>query len=258
MANHLEDDGLVLGQFCQVIATDVRLLADLHASELTLERMMELRDIGFPELLALGSYDQALSLAMEQLKTSIQAWPNPIPASLVDDLAADFADIYLNGSLHGSPSESVWLDDEELVCQQPMFEVREWYARHDLAVPNWRKLMDDHLVNELLFIAYLLDKMAKEQDNEVLAETAQFLDEHLLRWLLPFGKRVAARCSTAFYGALGLVTALYVEQLRELIAVILGVPRPTQEAIELKLRAQQLSASEAQPVRYYPGIAPSW
>ncbi|WP_020559850.1 TorD/DmsD family molecular chaperone [Thiofilum flexile] len=258
MANHLLEDERVLGQFCQVIATDLRLLADLHASELTRERMRELLDIGFPGLLALGSYDHTLALAVEQLGVGMASWPNPIPDSLVDDLAADFADIYLNGSLHGLPNESVWLDDEELTCQQPMFEVREWYARHNLAVPNWRKLSDDHLVNELLFIAYLLDKVSSEQDSQVLEEVAQFMDEHLLRWLLPFGKRVALRCATPFYSSLALTSALYVEQLRELIAMILGVARPSIEAIELKLRTQQLAASGVQPLRYYPGSAPSW
>lgn len=257
MVNHLEDE-LVLGQFCQVVATDLRLLADLHASELTPERMSELRAIGFPELLALSSYDHALTLAMQQLSASIDAWPIPTPDHVVDDLAADFADVYLNGSLHGLPNESVWLDDEELTCQQPMFEVREWYAHHHLAVPNWRKLPDDHLVNELLFIAYLLDKVASDQDSDVLAEIAQFMDEHLLRWLLPFGKRVAARCATPFYGTLALVTALYAEQLRELIAMILGSARPSHEEQELRLRAQALAASEVQPLRYYPGSAPSW
>jgi len=38
-------------------------------------------------------------------------------------LAADFAAIYLNHSIQASPCESVWLDEEGLMRQQPMFKV---------------------------------------------------------------------------------------------------------------------------------------
>ena len=202
------------------IANDLRLLADLHATELT----------------------------REQVHSDTQ----------FDELACDFADIYLHGKFHSSPQESVWLDDEELVCQQPMFEVREWYARHGLEVPNWRKMADDHLVNQLLFVAFLLEKSSTESNPQLLAEAARFLDEHLLRWLLPFAQRVAQRCATAFYAELAQETAVYVEHTRDLLAEILGVPRLNHEEIEAQLRAQQLAESRPQPVKFYPGVAPSW
>lgn len=219
------------------VAADLRLLADLHAIELTRERFRELQEIDFP---------------------GTQAFPAELSDALMDELASDFADIYLNGKFHSSPQESVWLDDEELVCQQPMFEVREWYARHELAAPNWRRMADDHLVNELLFVAYLLDKASTEDDKQVLMELAQFMDEHLLRWLLPFGQRVSQRCATAFYATLALETAAYCEHIRDLLADILEVPRESHEAIEERLQSRKFAASTAQPMHYYPGSAPSW
>jgi TorA maturation chaperone TorD len=219
------------------MTNDLRLLADLHAIELTRERIQELQAIGFP---------------------AAQQFPQDIPDSLLDALASDFADIYLNGSFHGSPQESVWIDDEELVCQQPMFEVREWYARHGLEVPNWRKMADDHLVNQLLFIAFLLDKAVTEDKPQVLEETARFMDEHLLRWLLPFAKRVAERCETDFYASLVLVTAMLGDHIRDVLAGILASPRPSHEEIETCMKARQLAAIQPQPMHYYPGSAPSW
>lgn len=219
------------------LAADLRLLADLHATELTQERIKELQTIDFPGV-------QALSIGLTD--------------ALLDELASDFADIYLHGKFHSSPQESVWLDDEELVCQQPMFDVREWYARHGLAVPNWRKMADDHLVNELLFVAYLLDKAFAENDKQVLAELARFMDEHLLRWLLPFGQRVSQRCATAFYATLALETASYCEHIRDLLADILEVPRESHEAIEARLQSRKMATSTAQPMHYYPGVSPSW
>ena len=43
-------------------------------------------------------------------------------AATLDELAADFAAIYLNNAYGASPYESVWLHDEHLACQQPMFD----------------------------------------------------------------------------------------------------------------------------------------
>lgn len=218
------------------VTNDLRLLADLHATELTAERIDELRAVAFP-----GIPEEHIS------------------PPLLDELACDFADIYLNGKFHCSPQESVWLDDEELICQQPMFEVREWYARHGLAVPNWRMMADDHLVNQLLFIAHLLEQAAEQDEPQaLLAETARFMDEHLLRWLLPFADRVAQRCATRFYATLALETAEYGESIRNSLAEILEIPRLTHEEIEARMKAHQIAAARPQPMQYYPGVAPSW
>lgn len=252
------EDASIASHFCRMIASDLRLLADLHATELTRERMADLQAMEFPTVLALSPEDESLRLTFQQLGTCIKGWSSPIADSLVDELATDFADIYLNGSLHGAPQESVWIDEEELICQQPMFEVRNWYAKHDLAVPNWRVMPDDHLVNQLLFIAHLLEKAAPKGDLTLLAETARFMDEHLLRWLIPFGKRVVGRCSTEFYGSLALGSALYCNQIRDLMADILETPRPSYEEIEARMQNNRSANSKAMPVKFFPGAAPSW
>ena len=59
-------------------------------------------------------------------------------AKTLDDLAADYAAIYLNNSLGASPYESVWLDDDHLACQRPMFELREIYAEAGFKAVDWR------------------------------------------------------------------------------------------------------------------------
>ncbi len=219
------------------MSADLRLLADLHATELTHERIRELQGIGF---------------------LPVASFPDELSNELLDDLASDFADIYLNGKYHTSPNESVWLDDEELICQQPMFEVRRCYERHELAAPNWRRMADDHLVNQLLFTAHLLDKAVTDSDRQVLGELAQFMDEHLLRWLQPFGQRVAQRCATRFYARLARETADYCEHLRDLLADILDVPRESHETIEARLRVRRTTTAIIQPMPYYPGMSASW
>ncbi|HPE60437.1 MAG TPA: molecular chaperone TorD family protein [Thiolinea sp.] len=250
------DDKALIQAFCTQAAADLRLLADLHALELTPAGLQSLRDLGLPDALVLQPGGFNAELARSLLRDSLQQEPTP---DFMDQLATDFAAIYLNGSLHAHPSESVWLDDEELVCQQPMFEVRACYARHALAIPDWRRLPDDHLVNELLFVAHLLDQAAGQPEPQaLLEETAQFLDEHLLRWLMPFSERVSQRCQTRFYAALAMLTGLGVEQLRDLLAGMLDVARPTPEELEARFKAQALKAAEPQALRYFPGMAAGW
>jgi hypothetical protein len=85
------------------------------------------------------------------MRTALASLPDSPDAALLDELAADFAAIYLTGAFGASPSESYWLSDDHLVCQDAMFDLRKLYAENGLAVPDWRKRPDDHLVFQLQF-----------------------------------------------------------------------------------------------------------
>jgi hypothetical protein len=83
------------------------------------------------------------------------------------------------------------------------------------------------------------------------------LDEHLLRWVDDFALRVASRCETRLYAGLALLTAAYLEELRDLLAEILGVPRPSPEEVAERLRPDRPAPVEVEGP-YLPGVAPSW
>jgi TorA maturation chaperone TorD len=134
-----------------------------------------------------------------------------------------------------------------------MFKVRKWYRRYGLAAEDWRLRSDDHLVLELRFLAHLLDGATPPVD---LTEVARFLDEHPLRWIDHFAERVAGRCATRFYAGLALLTAAYLDELRDLLAEVLGTPRPTPEEIEASIAPPQVSLEVDGP--FLPGAAPSW
>ncbi len=236
-------------ELAQALAEDAEALAALHDRELTAETLAVLREVGFPANLGLLP-------AGEQ---SLEAW-RLMAAALaetgvagLDLLAADYAAIYLTGTYGASPCESVWLDDDHLACQAPMFELRKLYAEAGLAAMDWRKRPDDHLVLQLLFIAHALRRSGGVDE---LRRLAAMLDEHLLRWLPDFAARVAARAETPFFAVLGRLTFAWCEQLRDLLAESLGEPRPTCEDIESRLRPQR--RVEAAPLAYMPGAAPSW
>ena len=238
------------------LAGDFATLALLHDAELSPTLAAELRDIGFPSSLALVPHGDAACGSREMMRQAVGALPAPGAVDAFDEIAADYASIYLTAAHGVSPSESYWLSDDHLVCQEPMFELRALYAARGLAAPDWRSRPDDHLVLQLQFLARRLEAIAGDDD---WRELAGFLDLHLLRWMPDFAARVADRCDTMFYAALSLLTDAWLQQLRDLIAEHLGNPRPTREQVEAQLAARGDGDAPAAPLRFFPGAAgPSW
>lgn len=238
-----------LHAFCNVCALDLLTLARLHDRELDPETVSALKDADFPLGMGLrltGADGRAMAEALAEATGGLTLEP---PAD--DELAADFAAIYLTHAIGASPLESVWLDEDGLAMQAPMFEVRAAYARFGLCAPDWRLRPDDHLVFQLQFVSALLDR----GDEEAAAAAAEFLDTHLLRWLSSFAGRVAMRAATPFYAFLAGYTTAYLEELRDLLAQISGVPRPEPEATAGQAETREEDVAQA---AYVPGVAPSW
>lgn len=74
----------------------------------------------------------------------------------LDELAADFADIYLTHGYRASPNGSVWMTEDHLERQVPMFEIRDWYNHYGIEVPNWRIRSDDNIVHVLQFAQHVV------------------------------------------------------------------------------------------------------
>jgi len=227
-------------------------LASLHAGELGEAQVSKLHAQKFPLSLALTFEQKEARSVVTMLYEEICRWPRDFRADIAAELAADYAAIYLNNYCNASPQESYWLDDDHLAWQEPMFQVREIYAKHELEVTNWRIQADDHIVPELQFLAYLL---GLPNPSEHLGEVAKFLDEHLLLWLGDFSHRVARRCETPFYAGLALLTNNYCETLRDLLALILDQPRLDRDAVLQRLKREK---AEPVPVKFIPGGEVSW
>jgi TorA maturation chaperone TorD len=250
-----------LTALCSAIAQDLSQLAVLHDRELDAVRIGDLQQAHFPAGLGLCLRSDLASEAAGVLNAAlVDLGQDPGDAAL-DALASDYADIYLNHTLQASPFESVWLDEDGLAMQQPMFQVRAWYRRYDIAADDWRTRADDYLGYQLAFLAHLFTTCAEAPDNEsavnVLGDSAAFMDEHLLRWLSEFAQRVARRCATPLYAGLAMLTAAYAEELRELLVDILGEARPGLEVIEQRMKPR-VSVAVEPPAPFVPGAAPSW
>lgn len=235
-------------ELAEALAEDAEALAALHDRELKAETLAALREVGFPANLGLLPAGEP-SLEVWRLMAAALAETH---AADLDLLAADYAAIYLAGAYGASPCESVWLDDDHLACQAPMFELRRLYAEAGLAAADWRKRPDDHLVLQLLYIAHALRRATGADD---IRRLAAMLDEHLLRWLPDFSSRIAMRCDTAFYAGLVVLTSAWCEEFRDLLADRLGEPRPSREEVELRMKP--MVAPQAVPVAFMPGVGPT-
>ena len=231
---------------------DLALIARLHHAELDDTTLDALRQTQFPHGLGFRLRSLHGQQALAHLAAVMADFSMPMEVGLRDELAADYAAIYLTYGYQASPCESVWLDEENLGMQAPMFQVREFYRFFDLVAEDWRRRSDDHLVLELQFLAWLLGST----NPQALPEAARFLDEHLLRWVPQFARRVATRCATPFYAGLATLTAAYCDELRDVLAQVLESPRPSAEAVEARMKPRP--QAQAVPMTYMPGAAPSW
>lgn len=241
-----------LTAFRTQVADDLLLLATLHDREPAPELLQQLKSLDFPHCLTFVPDTGPAAEAASRLQQGLSEIPEDPDQDIIDELAADYASIYLNHTIAASPEESVWLDEDSLMCQDSMFQVRSWFESEGLGIPDWRLRPDDHLVYQLQFIAHLLHK---DNSMETLTEIATFMDEHLLRWLGNFGERVMARCDTSYFAGLAAITATSCEEFRDILSDILQQPRPSREEVELRMKPKPV-AHEV-PVSFMPGVGPT-
>jgi len=188
--------------------------------------------------------------AVRDLAAALDVLGSAPSESALDDLAADFADLYLTHGFRVSPSGSVWLTEDRLERQLPMFEVRDWYEHYGVTVPDWRVRADDHLVHELQFLSHLC-----RMDDDVAAQDAgRFMDLHVLPWLPEFCRRAGERVSQPVYAAVMQMTLACLEELRATLEDRTGRLREVRETGPLETSRQP----EPEPTPYMPGVSESW
>jgi TorA maturation chaperone TorD len=239
--------------FCSQVSADLMMLARLQDLELDATGLRQLQDKQFPHSLALQLENPVADEAIQLLAAALVEIGSEPQDQVLDELSADFANIYLINQYSASPCESVWIDEDGLTMQEPMFQIRKWYQRYRLEVPDWRQRTDDHLVFQLQFIASLVE----QGDETSLRDVCRFMDEHILRWIDDFSRRVASRAITPFYAGLAILTATYLDEIREILGLVLGEPRPSEEDIEQRMKP--ITQVEVPvPEAFVPGVSPSW
>jgi len=225
------------------LAEDLDQLIRLHDRELDGETLAALRAADFPGGFALLADDAGAKASYANMAAALRE-----PVTL-DELAADYAAIYLNNSFGASPYESVWLSDEHLACDRPMFELREIYAASGWRAPDWRRRFDDHLVLQLQYLRQVLGNAMVD-----LEKLANFIDQHIGYWLPDWAQRVSAHCDTRFYAALAELSYIWLRHFRELLADIHDLPLPSREQMAALIsRKLALDKADVAPIRFMPG-----
>lgn len=246
--------GVLEPQAAAGIGDDLALLARLHDRELDAPLVAILRRIPVDRWFALRLEGPEFTEAIRLLEDALKGAPDPVTPEALDEMAAEYAAIYLNHTYRISPHESVWVDEDGLERQEPMFRVREAYAEFGFCVPDWRMRADDHIAHELAFLANVAPRLA---DREAAEAFARFLREHPRVWLPEFAGRVVRRCQSPFYAGLALLTTTYVSALADLMAQVYGFD-PTPVAPQARSQVASGPTCADPPPRYAPGAGPGW
>ena len=238
--------------FCSLVSSDLSTLAVLHDCEPQARLIEELRKCQVEDWFGLKLSSKASLQGMEVMSVALHELSSPVSDAECDQLAVDFANIYLIHTYRAPPTESPWLDKDGLERQAPMFAIAEEYKRHGLEASDRQKRSDDHIVLQLQFLSHLIGE-AGHNDN--LKEAARFMDNHILKWFGTFATRVSSRCQTPYYAALVTLTDGYLEDLREQLVTLADAERPEQEDEQSPSASQDFDEEQQ---RYVPGLAPSW
>ncbi len=231
--------------FCAAVADDALMLARLHAAELDASTWRALRETGFPEGLGLLPARAEHAAAWDSMREALKWLSTDWNESLATTLASDFASIYLNNRFRANPHASAHLDEDGLLFQNAMFDLRRLYRQHGWSALSWRRMSEDHLAAQLQFTAVLARQSFPSWQTEQAAwqEWGEALEVYLLSWIQRFAQRIAERAEAPFYPALAALTWAWTETLRDHIAMLWQAPRLTPEV--LKQRLEQVSKSSS-------------
>lgn len=128
---------------------------------------------------------------------------------------AEFSRLFIGpGTLPAPPWESFYRNNEQMLFDDVMYEVREHYYSEGLRFMKENNEPDDHLALELEFMIHLIAKgletPEKQEFSRILAKQRVFLDEHLGKWIGGFGERLAQGTDSKLYRGAALLAADFI------------------------------------------------
>jgi len=209
-----------LGRLCQSRADAYTLLSRIWGSEVDEFLFEKLRRTPLPHLSHQPKMDQAYRRLEGDLK---QDGPETLTA-----LAIDYARLCLGSDPRqgADPYESVHRNKEGLMMHDDWEAVLRLYTELGLRKTEDVHETEDHLAMELECMALLCTRQETALRAGNLPEAswwqeqqARMLDEHLLRWVPSFVRRVDKLGRTEFYKAFGALTEEFLNMDREVLAV---------------------------------------
>jgi TorA maturation chaperone TorD len=185
-------------------------LAAVYRQELTSELLQQMKDHRFQEILS--------TLGME-LSNGFFKKPEK---ELLENLAVEYAYLFLGPGKHISPHESVHHKRDDGQWGQlwgaTTAEVKKIIESSGLEYKSEYTGMPDHISVELEFMQHVVQREAQAweaKDNETallcLKNEKKFVDEHLFSWIPDFCEKVIKTAESPFYREMARLTRSFIE-----------------------------------------------
>jgi TorA maturation chaperone TorD len=139
---------------------------------------------------------------------------------LLEDLAVEYARLFLGPGKHISPHESVHFQRDDgqwgKLWGASTVEVKKFIESTGLNYTEEYKGLPDHISVEFEFMQQLTlheEKVWKEADKAAGYRRAEkkFVEEHLMRWIPGFCEKVIQEAELPFYRAMAALTRSFIE-----------------------------------------------
>jgi TorA maturation chaperone TorD len=190
------------------------LLAVIYRGEVTSDLLHQVKDPRF-----LGVFTD---LGVEGIEAFLQSSEE----KLIEDLAVEYARLFLGPGNHISPHESVHHQREDgdwgTLWGATTVEVKKFIEATGLEYESDYKGMPDHISVEFEFMATLARREAQAwaESDETVARRymdvqRKFLAEHLIHWIPSFCEKVVKEAELPFYRAFAELTQSFIQYEKE-------------------------------------------
>ncbi len=186
------------------------LLALMYRQEVTPDLLSQVKDPRF-----LGVFTD---LDIEGIEALLQSSEE----KLIEDLAVEYARLFLGPGKHISPHESIHHKREDgdwgTLWGADTVDVKKFIEATGLSYEADYKGMPDHISVEFEFMAALARREAQAwaENDEAIARSCvamqkKFLEEHLTHWIPDFCEKVSQQAELPFYRAVAELTRGFIE-----------------------------------------------
>ncbi|MGE4421993.1 MAG: molecular chaperone [Pseudodesulfovibrio sp.] len=167
--------------------------------------------------------DELLTVAEEindDFRSTAKKLMDSFSSIALEDLRVDHARLFVGPfSLLAHPFGSVYLEEGNLLMGESTVAVQELYREAGLDMSGDFRNPPDHIMAELEFYAYLLNRERDAQDKNDSDSTRRFnairrrfFADHLGQWGEEFASKVISNATTPFYTELGKLTKMTLEK----------------------------------------------
>ncbi len=192
------------------------LLATVYGQEVTLEFLRRIKDPQFMGVLS----DMGLELERDFFEKP--------ELELIEDLAVEYAALFLGPGKHISPHESVHHKrsdgDWGKLWGKSTVEVKKFIESAGLDYKEAYTGLPDHISVEFEFMQQVTlreEQALSENDQEgalyCLKMEKKFIEEHLIRWVPAFCEKIISRAELPFYREMAALTIKFIEFEKETI-----------------------------------------